>query len=492
MRPLPLLLLAACADAMYYDVTFDMSGLTNPPSTGETYEDYGTNPWIDTTTQAVSTFSVDVDSGSYGVMRRDLNAGHLPEPAAIRVEEIVNYLDYGYAPPEPGAPHPFAVHLEAAPSPFGGQGRHLLRIGLKAREVPLQQRDPANLVFLVDVSGSMATADKLGLVLFSLEQLVDKLAPTDTLSLVVYASSEGLVLPPTPVEDKSVILDALRDLNAGGSTHGEAGIRLAYEQASDAFRPGGVNRVILCTDGDFNVGLTGQPLFRLIETYRDQGIFLTTLGFGMGNYNDTTLEQLADRGDGNYAYIDSQNEALRVLGDNLVSTLQVVAKDVKVQVGFTAETVRRWRLIGYENRVLNQDDFEDDAVDAGDIGAGHDVTALYELELADGAAAPEATLAGVDLRYKAPEGGSSQLLELDLPATAVGDSFEGASRSLRLAASVTEMAEILRHSEHSEGADWTRVRQIAEEAIGPAPTPVEEELLGLMQRAGALWDAESP
>ena len=331
----------------------------------------------------------------------------------------------------------------------------------------------------------MGSADKLGLVVFAMKHLVDQLSPKDTLGIVVYAGSEGVVLDPTPVEDKSVILDALDNLQAGGSTNGEGGIRLAYDLAESAFRDDGVNRVVLCTDGDFNVGLTGDALVSLIEDFRDRGIYLTNLGVGMDNYDDSTMEELADNGNGNYAYIDTQNEALRVLGENLVSTLQVVAKDTKIQVAFNPGAVERFRLIGYENRILEHDDFDDDAVDAGDIGAGHSVTALYELELADDASGQ---LAEVRVRYKEPSEDESTEHLWAIDASERLQSFDDGSESLRFGAAVAEFAEILRHSEHSEGHRFGEIREIADQAApADSRSTSKTEFLTLVDDAAALW-----
>lgn len=435
------------------------------------------NPWVAAAEQAVSTFSADVDTGSYTLTRRAILEDQPVEAGSVRIEEFLNYFDYDTEPPTGDLP--FAVALERGPSTFGpSEDIQLLRIGIQAEEIPLAERDPVNLVFLLDVSGSMNQPDKLGLVKFSMKQLVDKLQPDDTLGIVVYAGSDGVVLEPTPVREKSAILEALDKLESGGSTNGQAGIERAYELAQRAFRSDGVNRVVLCSDGDMNVGLTGNRLVRYVSGFRDQGIYLTTLGFGTGNYQDEQMEQLANDTDGNYAYIDSKNEALRVLGEKLVSTLQVVAKDVKLQMRFDPSVVERWRLVGYENRLLDADDFEDDAVDAGDIGAGHHVTALYELDLVDGAAGAPGELA---IRFKPPEGGESTEHLWAVPETPVP--LESTSADFRFAAGVAEMAEILRGSMHSEGERWSDVTQLVEEArpMGERDV-VEAELLSLIQR----------
>ena len=454
----------------------------------DTEEGVYTNPWVNTAEEPTSTFSADVDSGSYTITRRDLNSGVLPTPAEVRTEEFINYFHYDDVGPD--SELPFAVQIESAPSFFGdADDIHLLRIGIQADEIPEEERDPVNLIFLLDVSGSMY--DDLDLVRYSMKQLVDKLSPSDTLGIVVYAGAEGVVLPPTAVENKSFIMDALDNLEAGGSTNGEAGIRRAYELAEGAFREDGVNRVVICSDGDMNVGLTGDSLVSLIEDYRETGIFLTTLGFGMGNYQDSQMEQLADHGNGNYAYIDTANEALRVLGDNLVSTLQVVAKDVKIQVSFDADIVERWRLIGYENRVLDNEDFENDLVDAGDIGAGHSVTGLYEIDYVDTLSSVDSADIGivsrVSIRYKEPTASESTQHDWVLRPDGRMNSFEEASPSFRFAASVAEFAEILRGSPHSEGAQFEDILSIAQQAIDDsASTPSKEEFLNLVDIAKVL------
>lgn len=448
-----------------------------------------TNPWVNTAEETTSTFSADVDSGSYTITRRDLNQGVLPKPAEVRTEEFINYFHYDDVGPDSDLP--FAVQIESAPSFFGAADDiHLLRIGIQADEIAEEDRDPVNLIFLLDISGSMS--DDLDLVKYSMKHLVDKLSPSDTLGIVVYAGAEGVVLEPTPVENKSAILDALDALEAGGATNGEAGIQRAYQLAEEAFRDDGVNRVIICSDGDMNVGLTGDALVSLIEEKRDTGIFLTTLGFGMGNYQDEQMEQLADHGNGNYAYIDSPNEALQVLGDNLVSTLQVVAKDVKIQVSFDADIVERWRLIGYENRVLDNEDFSNDNVDAGDIGAGHSVTGLYEIDYVDNLPAADAGEVGivsrVSIRYKEPTASESTQHDWVLRPEGRLHSFDEASPSFRFAASVAEFAEILRESPHSEGEGFDDILSIAQQAMNDSSaTPNKEEFLGLVEIAKSLY-----
>jgi len=350
----------------------------NEPLYRENYQHLETQNVFRVADEPVSTFSIDVDTGAYSNMRRWLNQGQLPPEDAVRVEEFINYFNYDYPYPK-NRQVPFQVSTEIAPTPWNNDTR-LLRIGIQGYTVPREQLPASNLVFLMDVSGSMNSADKLPLLKQALTMLVGQLDARDSISMVVYAGASGVVLPPTPGNRKADILNALQQLQAGGSTNGAAGIQLAYQMAQQNFIANGVNRVILATDGDFNVGLasTGE-LIDLIQRKRKAGIALTTLGFGTGNYNDHLLEQLADEGNGNYAYIDRLGEAKKVLAEELSATLLTIAKDVKIQIEFNPALVSEYRLIGYENRMLNEEDFANDKVDAGEIGAGHAVTALYEL-----------------------------------------------------------------------------------------------------------------
>lgn len=436
------------------------------------------NDWVETADEDTSTFGADVDTGSYTTMRQSISAGQLPIASGVRVEEYTNYFRYDYPNPET---EPFSVSFELAPSKFGEADQDMFRIGIHGKQVPLSERKPANLVFLVDVSGSMSAYNKLPLVQWSLRQLVSKLEPTDRLGIVVYAGQEAVVLEPTAVENKSEILDAINDMRSGGSTNGEAGIQKAYELAESAFRSDGINRVVLCTDGDFNVGLTGSALISKIDEYRLRGVTLSVLGFGMGA-NDATMEQLADHGNGNYALIDTQNEAARVLGENLVSTLQIIAKDVKIQVEFNKEIVSRYRLVGYENRKLANEDFTDDTKDAGDLGAGHFVTSFYELErdlnLAEG------RMATVRLRYKEPTADTSQELTFDFDLGAARTSFDQASSDFRFAAGVVEFAEILRGSKHSQGQRFDEILQIVSATQGE--DNLRKEFFGLVVQGSQL------
>ena len=396
----------------------------HPTAQNEKYAHYDDNPVKLVLDNPVSTFSVDVDTGSYSLVRDRINQGKLPNPDAVRVEELINYFSYDY--PQPEGDTPFSVTTDALVTPWN-ENTHLLRIGLQGKKFELEKRPAANLVFLLDVSGSMNAADKLPLLTKSLEFMTAQLTADDHVTIVVYAGASGLALDVTKGNETAKIRGALKKLRAGGSTAGGAGIELAYAKAKEAFIEGGINRIILATDGDFNVGISDvNSLKSVIAAKRESGISLTTLGFGDGNYNDELMEQLADIGNGNYAYIDNFREAKKVLGDQISSTLHTIAKDVKIQIEFNPAVVAEYRLIGYENRVLANEDFANDKVDAGEIGAGHSVTALYEITLVGGKGHrlpekrySEATafkgkageLAYVKLRYKKPGGDTSILLD---------------------------------------------------------------------------------
>ena len=346
---------------------------------GESYEKITDNPFHQTTTESLSTFSIDVDTASYANIRRFLVQNMLPPRDAVRIEEMLNYFPYDDQPPPASSEHPFAVHVETAGCPWNANHR-LARIGIAARPIDQSRRPPSNLVFLIDVSGSMAEPNKLPLVQWGLTRMVEQLGENDQIALVVYASASGVVLSSTSCSKRAEIISAIEDLKAGGSTNGGAGIQLAYDLATASFIKNGTNRVILATDGDFNVGVSDDDqLVKLIAAKAKSGVFLSVLGFGMGNIKDSKLEKLADKGNGHYAYIDSPREAYKVLVEEMGSTLVTVAKDVKIQVEFNPAKVGAFRLIGYENRIMAHRDFNDDTKDAGEIGAGHHVTALYEL-----------------------------------------------------------------------------------------------------------------
>lgn len=423
----------------------------------------------------VSTFSIDVDTGSYTNVRHMLNEGRLPPADAVRTEEFINYFDYGYAPPTDRS-RPFSVTTELAPAPWNSQ-RQLLMVGIQGYKVPASEIPAANLVFLVDVSGSMDEPDKLPLLKASLKQIVPKLRAQDRVSLVTYAGATCVALPSTPGDRHATITAAIDALGAGGSTNGAAGIDLAYAQAMKGYIKGGVNRVILATDGDFNVGTTGvQALKDRIAEKRKSGVALTTFGFGEGNYNDEMAVELADVGNGSHHYIDSLDEGRRVLVDEMSATLMTIAKDVKIQVEFNPGVVAEYRLIGYEKRVLAREDFNNDAVDAGEIGAGANVTALYEITLkgAPGArvdplrygnAPAEAKgteLAFLRLRYKAPEGGASKLIEEPLSARVAASPSE----RLRFAAAAAAFAENLRGGKYADDFGYDKVATLAQGALG--------------------------
>jgi Ca-activated chloride channel homolog len=433
------------------------------------------NPWMDAQAAAVSTFSIDVDTGSYTLARRMLREGQRPPAAAIRSEEFLNYFDHGYTPPSRLDP-PFAVVTEIAPSPWQA-GRHLLQVGLKGYEVDTRDLPPANLVFLIDTSGSMQTPDKLALLRKGFRTLAQNLRAQDRVAIVSYAGSAGLVLPSTPGDRQGEILAALDALQAGGSTNGGAGIQLAYQVAAAARIAGGINRVILATDGDFNVGTTSvDELKALVEAQRAGGVALTTLGFGAIGYNDQIAEQLADIGNGHHAYIDDELEARRVLVQEMGGTLLTIAKDVKVQLEFNPQQVARYRLVGYENRLLNREDFSNDQVDAGEIGAGHDVTALYELELREGAA-PEALIAALRLRYKKPDEANSRLIEQRLLA---GDVKSGPSERLAFAAAVAGFAEKLRGNPDLATISYAQLGELLERSGLKAEDVERNELRDLI------------
>jgi Ca-activated chloride channel family protein len=426
----------------------------------------------------VSTFSVDVDTGSYANVRRMLTAGQMPPPDAVRTEELLNYFRYDYPLPRDRS-RPFSVTADVARTPWNPETR-LLRIGLRGYDVERNARPPANLVFLVDVSGSMEEPDKLPLVKCSLALLAERLTAQDRVSIVVYAGNAGLVLPPT--YDKAKVVAALSRLEAGGSTAGAQGIELAYRIAEQNKVEGGINRIFLATDGDFNVGVTDtRALIGMVETERDKGITLTTLGFGTGNYNDAMMEQIADHGNGNYAYIDSPREAQKVLNEELSSTLFTIAKDVKVQLEFNPAYIREYRLIGYENRALTEQDFSNDKVDAGDIGASHQVTALYELvpanakgwlperhfaanrREAEGAA--NGQLAWLRLRYKLPAESQSRLIEQPIAAKLVGGA--GApTGDTAFAAAVAAFGQKLRHDPWLKDFGFADARRLAAPVAG--------------------------
>jgi len=476
------------------------------PTDREQYAHQEDNPVKRAAEQPVSTFSIDVDTGAYANVRRLLNQGQLPPPDAVRVEELINYFDYDYPLPDSRRP-PFRVSTELAPTPWNPKTL-LLAIGIKGYDVAKTQLPPANLVFLIDVSGSMESANKIGLLKPALKLLVRQLRSEDKVAIAVYAGAAGVVLEPTSGSQKAKIEAALDQLSAGGSTNGGAGIQLAYNLARDSFVKGGVNRVILATDGDFNVGTVNfEALKSLVETQRKSGIALTTLGFGSGNYNDRLMEQLADAGNGNYAYIDTLQEANKVLVEQMSATLLTIAKDVKIQIEFNPALVEEYRLIGYENRVLQREDFSNDAVDAGDIGAGHTVTALYEIALkgsggalteplrygkpAENAASANAEMAFLRLRYKQPNSQTSQLLEWPIrPEQALKDGKEASDR-FRFAAAVAGFGQLLRGGKYTGTFGYDEVQTLARTARGDDPYGYRGEFLTLVGLAQSLTPGKS-
>jgi Ca-activated chloride channel family protein len=468
----------------------------------EAYASVRENEFVTAKDNPLSTFSIDVDTASYSNVRRFLDEEIRPPAGAIRTEELLNYFRYNY--PQPTRDDPFSVNLEVSRAPWNPE-RELVRIGLKGRELPAEERGPANLVFLIDVSGSMDEPNKLPLLQRSLSAFVENLSDEDRVAIITYAGSSGLVLAPTEGAKKREILEAITNLRAGGSTHGSEGIRLAYETAREQFREDGNNRVILCTDGDFNVGVTNESeLQKLIEKERESGVFLSVLGFGTGNLNDSTMEVLANKGNGNYAYIDSISEGRKVLVEQMGSTLFTIAKDVKIQVEFNPARVAGYRLIGYENRLLAKEDFNDDKKDAGEIGAGHTVTALYEI-IPVGQAVPGSPsvdplkyqrpeqdsasasneLLTVKLRYKAPDGDKSKLIEIPLKADEI-PAFDAASEDFRFASAVAAFGMKLRGSPDAGKITWSEIQDIARGALGNDPGSYRAEFLTLIEKAKAL------
>jgi Ca-activated chloride channel family protein len=500
---------AKIASDRYSIVQFPASVATKPvirravePLYREKYQHPQSQRVMRVASDPVSTFSIDVDTGAYTNMRRWLSQGRLPPEDAVRVEEYINYFDYDYPPPR-NRRVPFQVNTEIAPTPWNANTL-LLRIGIQGYRVPRNRLPASNLVFLIDVSGSMRSSDKLPLLRQAMSLLARQLDARDRISIVVYAGASGVVLPPTRGSNRAAILTALQHLEAGGSTNGAAGIRLAYQLAQQHYLPNGVNRVILATDGDFNVGLASTAeLIDLVERKRKDGIALTTLGFGSGNYNDHLLEQLADEGNGNHAYIDRLSEAHKVLGEELSATLMTIAKDVKIQLEFNPARVAEYRLIGYANRVLNEEDFNNDQVDAGEIGAGHRVTALYEISLtgsaglrlparrydsAPRAARSEAELLGNELgelriRYKLPGGNTSRLLSSPIDANGVNSR---GSTAFNFAAAVAAFGQKLRGGRYLGSFGYAEIAELARRSRGDDPHGYRSEFVQLVHLAQTL------
>ena len=486
---------------------FDDAWRYNDSFNTEGYDHIVENPFLKTNDNPLSTFSIDVDAASYANVRRFINEGELPPAGAVRIEELINYFTYNY--PHPQNDDPFSINTEISNCPWNTSHK-LVLIGLQGKKISTENLAPSNLVFLIDVSGSMNEPDKLPLVKSSLKLLVDQLRPQDKVALVVYAGNAGLVLPSTSGNDKIKIKDAIDALNAGGSTAGGEGIKLAYNTAKKNFIKAGNNRVILCTDGDFNVGTSSEDeLQTLIENERQSGVFLSVLGFGTGNYQDSKMQLLADKGNGNHNYIDNISEAKKVFVNEFGGTLFTIAKDVKLQIEFNPDKVQGYRLIGYENRLLNKEDFNDDKKDAGELGSGHTVTALYELipvgikdtmikdidalryQKIKSSAKNNLTkeLMNIKLRYKQPDGNKSALIEHPLKDENI--SFNSTSDNFRFAASVAAFGMLLRNAQYKGNADFLSVKQTAQSAIGNDEEGYRKEFIQLIKTAASLKQKET-
>ncbi len=488
---------SAAAPAVVAD---SFSRYSATPENTEKYQHLDDNPIKLVAEHPVSTFSIDVDTGSYANVRRYLNQGQLPPKDAVRVEELINYFPYAYAGPSE-QDGPFAVHTELAPSPWSAD-THLLRIAIKGKDLAKESLPPANLVFLIDVSGSMDEPNKLPLLKSAFKLFTRELRLQDRVSMVVYAGASGVVLDPTSGKDQDKILSALDRLSAGGSTHGAAGIELAYRVAQQGYIAGGINRVLLATDGDFNVGVTHfEALKSLIENKRKTGISLSTLGFGTGNYNDQLMEQLADVGNGHYSYVDTLNEARKSLVEEFTSTLATIAKEVKIQIEFNPSVVAEYRLIGYENRALKREDFNNDKIDAGEIGAGHTVTALYEIRLhghgkslvdplryqsAPKQASQEDEIAHLRLRHKDPEGEISKLKEIAIRVQDRRANLASTSAEFRFAAAVAAFGQELKGGKYLGNYRFEDIRRLAKGAISEDKFGYRAEFLELIATAQSL------
>jgi Ca-activated chloride channel homolog len=492
----------SAAPSPNYAISYSMS-LNKKDFNTEGYAGINENGFRNVKNNPLSTFSIDVDNASYSNIRRYINNGALPPPDAVRIEEMINYFRYDY--PEPGGEHPFSVYSELSGCPWNSK-HHLLMIGLKGKSIDKSSLPPSNLVFLIDVSGSMDAPNKLPLLKSSFALLVNELRPQDQLAIVVYAGEAGVILEPTSGNKKDLIRSAINNLEAGGSTAGGAGLRLAYSIASENFIKGGNNRIILATDGDFNVGESSNGgMERLVEENRERGVFISVLGFGMGNIKDDKMEIIADKGNGNYSYIDNLQEAERLLVKEFGGTLFTIAKDVKFQIEFNPLKVQSYRLIGYENRLLNDEDFNDDRKDAGEMGSGHHVTALYELipagsdekvpsvdplkyqhERNSGSANTsfQNEYLTIKIRYKKPDGNTSMLFEK--PVRDYVNDLEDASDNLRFAAAVSEFGMILRNSEFKGNSTSDEAMKLAKSARGEDEEGYRAEFIRLMGAAKGL------
>ncbi len=497
--------------AQYYTYAAPEPGYIQHNTEG--YSAIDENGFKDVLHNPLSTFSIDVDRASYSNVRRFLNMGQLPPIDAVRIEEMINYFSYDY--PEPEGKHPFSVYTEISTCPWNNT-HQLLHVGLKGKSIDKSELPPSNLVFLIDVSGSMSAANKLPLLKQAFRMLVNELRPEDRVAMVVYAGAAGLVLESTPGTEKAEILAALDKLQSGGSTAGGAGLKLAYKVAQEHFVEKGNNRIILATDGDFNIGSSSNAeMERLIEEKRENEVFMTVLGFGMGNYKDDKMEIIADKGNGNYAYIDNIQEARKVFITEFGGTLFTIAKDVKFQMEFNPARVKGYRLVGYENRLLNDEDFNDDKKDAGEMGAGHTVTALYEIIPAGSQeslksidplkyqanrgdlksveqvkADPRAELMTVKLRYKQPDGNTSTKVEIPVKGRVLD--LDKTSDNFRFSAAIAEFGLILRDSQYKENASMEEVIAMAKGARGEDEEGYRSEFLKLVKLADSLkeWSAD--
>ena len=476
--------------------------LSSPPQqrNAETYKEIKENSFVAVAQQPVTTFSADVDRAAYANVRRIIGYGQIPPKDAVRIEEMVNYFDYDYPAPEEGSVSPLRVSPELAPAPWN-PNHLLLRIGLQAKKIDLAQAPPSNIVFLIDVSGSMDEENKLPLLKSSFKMLLGQLRPDDKIAIVTYANGTKVALPSTSVKDKEKIIKVLDNLYASGGTSGGRGIQLAYEQAQKSFIKNGNNRIILATDGDFNIGINNTTdLEKFIEKQRESGIYMSVLGFGIGNYRDDMAETIADKGNGNYAYIDNITEAKKVLVNELSGTLFAVAKDVKLQLEFNPKYVKEYKLIGYENRMLANEDFTNDKKDAGEIGAGHTVTALYELVPSDGKVAQSLRyqsqelnekgkgneLGFLKIRYKYPKVKDAKSVEITEPLAFNKKALKETSTDYRFAASVAEFGILLRDNSNKANATYDQVIELAEGAIGKDPEGYRKEFVRLVKSVKML------
>ena len=476
--------------------------LSSPPQqrNAETYKEIKENSFVAVAQQPVTTFSADVDRAAYANVRRIIGYGQIPPKDAVRIEEMVNYFDYDYPAPEEGSVSPLRVSPELAPAPWN-PNHLLLRIGLQAKKIDLAQAPPSNIVFLIDVSGSMDEENKLPLLQSSFKLLLGQLRPDDKVAIVTYANGTKVALPSTRVKDKEKIIKVLDNLYASGGTSGGRGIQLAYEQAQKSFIKNGNNRIILATDGDFNIGINNTTdLEKFIKKQRESGIYMSVLGFGMGNYRDDMAETIADKGNGNYAYIDNITEAKKVLVNELSGTLFAVAKDVKLQLEFNPKYVKEYKLIGYENRMLANEDFTNDKKDAGEIGAGHTVTALYELVPSNGKVAQSLRyqsqelnekgkgneLGFLKIRYKDPKVKDAKSVEITEPLVFNKKALKETSTDYRFAASVAEFGILLRDNSNKANATYDQVIELAEGAIGKDPEGYRKEFVRLVKSVKML------